>query len=147
MFTPEQLADRDVALGKELFGPIMHVLITLSYFIGILVIGLIIYSDVSGRRRSFGVMKALGFRLPAIARGIIMQNGLLLLLAYPIGVALAYTVARGIEWKMPVYLVYVTDPSGLVTVLLGVICMMLLGSLLPLRLVAQTDPMLAFQEE
>lgn len=147
VFTPQQLANKDKQLGEELFGPIMGVLISLSYVIGMLVIGLIIYSDVSARRRNFGVMKALGFRLSHIARGVLAQTLMLVVVAIPLGVFFAYLVAEAIEWSMPVYLVHVFDVTGLWRTFIGVMVMTMLGSLLPLRVIARTDPMLAFQVE
>jgi len=147
VFTPQQLAQNDVALGKELFGPIMGVLISLSYMIGLLVIGLIVYADVSVRRHDYGVMKALGFRLSHIVRGVMVQTMMLMVFAFPIGVSVASLVAIGIEWRAPVYMVDVLEPLGLVHVLSGVIVMMILGGLLPLRLIARTDPVIAFQVE
>ncbi len=147
VFQPGTLANNDKALGKELFGPIMNVLVILSYIIGMLVIGMIIYSDVSLRRRSFAVMKALGFKLSHIAKGILIHSMIIVLLAYPIGVFLAHMTSMGIEFNMPVYLVQVLEPFGLLKVLIGVLAMMIIGSLLPLRLITKTDPVLAFQVE
>ncbi len=147
VFRPKSLAKKDVELGQELFGPIMTVLIMLAYIIGMLVIGLIIYSDVSQRRRNFAVMKALGFKLSQIARGIIWQSLILVFLAFPIGVLLAYLTGKGIEQNMPVYLIEIMDPDGLLKVLSGVLFMMVLGSLLPLRMIRRTDPVIAFQAE
>lgn len=147
VYTPQELANKDVELGKELFGPIMNVLIILSYIIGMLVIGLIIYSDVSLRQRNYAVMKALGFRLSQIAKGIMAYTFMLVLFAYPIGVISAYLTGLLIEFNMPVYLIQVIDPMGLVKVLSGVMIMLLLGSLLPLRMIVHTDPVIAFQAE
>ena len=147
VFLPKMLAQKDKAMGKELFGPIMSVLIILSYLIGMLVIGIIIYSDVSLRRRNFAVMKALGFKLSDIAKGILIHSAILVLLAYPFGVFIAQMASMGIEFNMPVYLVQVLEPFGLFKVLLGVLVMMIFGSLLPLRLISKTDPVLAFQVE
>ena len=147
VFRPEDLAKNDVKLGKELFGPIMNVLIILSYVIGMLVIGLIIYSDVSLRRRNFAVMKALGFKISHLVKGVIAQTSVLVSFSYPVGVLLAYLVAKAIEFNMPVYLVHVIDLGGLLKVLVGVLVMMVIGSLLPLRLITRTDPVTAFQAE
>ncbi|VAW97103.1 hypothetical protein MNBD_GAMMA21-850 [hydrothermal vent metagenome] len=147
VYLPQELANNDVALGEELFGPIMNVLIILSYIIGMLVIGLIIYSDVGLRRRNYAVMKALGFSQLKIAKGIIAQTSILVLFSFPSGVLLAYLAAKGIEVNMPVYLVQIIDASGLAKVFLGVVVMTLIGSLLPLRLIARTDPAIAFQAE
>jgi putative ABC transport system permease protein len=147
VYSPAALAQNDVELGQELFGPIMSVLIYLSYIIGMLVIGLIIYSDVSGRRRNFAVMKALGFRVKHIAKGVLVQNMLHVLIAYPVGVVLAVLISLGIERSMPVYLVDVTEPDGLAMVFFGVLIMVMAGGLMPLRFIAKTDPMTAFREE
>jgi len=72
---------------------------------------------------------------------------LVILLAYPFGVLLAQLASTGIEYNMPVYLVVVLEPFGLLKVLFGVVIMMILGSLLPVRMIARTDPVLAFQVE
>jgi len=147
VFQPQALADNDVALGKELFGPIMNVLVSLSYAIAMLVIGLLIYADVSARRRNFGALKALGFGLRRIATGVVMQFALLVLVAYPLGVVLAAAVGGVIEWAAPVYRVYALEPGALVRTFLGVAGMVLAGGLLPLRVIARTDPLIVFQAE
>jgi len=147
VFRPQQLAANDVALGAELFGPIMNVLISLSYIVAMLVIGLMVYADVSARRRTYGILKALGFRMAQIARAVLAQVHLLMLVAFPLGVALAYLVGSGIEWAAPVYRVYVLEPMGLIKTFLGVVAMIIVGGLLPLRMIARTDPIIAFQAE
>lgn len=144
VFTPAELASNDRAVGKELFGPIMGMLISLSYIIGLLVIGLIIYSDVSARQRSFAVMKALGFRLFHIAYSVVAQSFLMVIFAFPFGVLVAKVIAVGIEYNIPVYKVYIFDSVGLSYTLIGVILITFLGSLMPLRLVAKEDPVSAF---
>jgi len=147
VFTPRELAEQDKALGKELFGPIMHVLISLSFVVGMLVVGLIVYADVSARNRNYGVLKALGFRLSHIAWGVISQMWLLAMIAFPVGVFFALAVANAIEINMPVYRVLIMDTTGLLQTFAGLMLMVVLGSLLPLRLIARTDPMIAFQVE
>ena len=147
VFLPGTLANNDKALGKELFGPIMNVLVILSYIIGLLVIGMIVYSDVSLRRRNYAVMKALGFKFSHITKGILIHSTTVVLLAYPFGVFFAHLTSIGIELNMPVYLVQVLEPLGLLKVLFGVLGMMIFASLLPLRMISKTDPVLAFQVE
>ncbi len=61
VFVPEKLAQEDESLGRVLFGPIMELLIGVGYVIGVLVIGIIMFSEVDTRRREFGVLMALGF--------------------------------------------------------------------------------------
>jgi FtsX-like permease family/MacB-like periplasmic core domain len=145
--TPREIADNDMALGEELFGPIMGVLISLSYVIGMLIVGLIVYADVSARRRMFGILKALGFRVSHIATAVMMQMLLLALVAFPLGALLATVVGAGIEWNMPVYRIYLLDATGLIKTFVGLLLMVIIGALLPLRLIARTDPVIAFQTE
>jgi putative ABC transport system permease protein len=145
--TPREIADNDMALGEELFGPIMGVLISLSYAIGMLIVGLIAYADVSARRRMFGVLKALGFRVSHIASAVMMQMLLLALVAFPLAVLLALGVGTAIEWNMPVYRIHFLEADGLSRTFLGLVLMVIAGGLLPLRLIARTDPMIAFQSE
>lgn len=147
VFTPREIADNDRELGKELFGPIMGVLISLSYVIGMLIVGLIVYAEVSARRRTFGVLKALGFRASHIASGVMMQMQLLALVAFPVGVLLALGVGAGIEWNTPVYRIHIWDAAGLSRAFFGLVLMVIIGGLLPLRLIAQTDPVIVFQAE
>jgi ABC-type antimicrobial peptide transport system permease subunit len=72
---------------------------------------------------------------------------MLLVLAWPLGVGLAFAVATGIEALAPVYRVYVLEPAGLAWALAGVLAMALAGAALPLRVVARADPTIAFQGE
>lgn len=144
---PGEVAANDVALGKELFGPIMGVLISLSYLIGMLIIGLIVYADVSAKQRTFGVLKALGFRVSHIGAGVMFQMLVLGLVAFPLGLLLALGVGAGIEWNMPVYRIQIMDINGLLKTFVGLVLMIIVGGLLPLRLIARTDPLIAFQTE
>jgi len=146
-YTPRQIADNDMALGKELFGPIMGVLISLSYVIAMLIVGLIVYAEVSARSRMYGVMKALGFGVSRIASSVMIQMQLLSLLALPLGLLLALAIGAVIEWKMPVYRIHILEMVGLMRTFVGLELMVIVGTLLPLRLIARTDPLIAFQTE
>lgn len=147
VFTSDELAGNDVALGRELFSPIMGALIGLAYLIGILVVGLIVYADTIARRRAFGVMKALGFRLRHMIATVSAQTLMLLVLAWPLGLGIALAVAAAIETLAPVYRIYVLEPAGLAWAAAGVLAMALAGAALPLRVVARADPAIAFQAE
>lgn len=145
VMTPEQLADNDVAMGKALFGPIMGLLVMIGYFIGILVVGLIMYADVRGRLNNFAVLKALGFGFHKLALAVSLQVLLLLAIAVPCGVLLATSVAQAIETASPLYLIRIFAPLAFSKTLLASLGFALLGSLIPLRLVQRSDPVMAFQ--
>ncbi len=145
VWTPQQLAYNDEQMGSNLFGPVLGLLIGLAYVVGFLVVGLIVYAEVHGRLRDFGVLKALGLRLSQLVSSIILQTLILLLVAFPLGVFIAWGTAACIEWIVPLYRVPILDPSGLVRTLVACMVFSVLGGLIPLRLVASADPMIAFK--
>lgn len=144
VFTPEALAGNDINLGRTLFGPVMRLLLAVSYVIGVLVVGLIVYADINARRRNFGVLLALGFDHRRIGTTVLAQAGLLLLLAFPLGVLLAETIAQVVHGLVPLYLVEISTPGVLGKALAGVVAMAAAGALLPLRLLRRVDPQLVF---
>ncbi len=146
VYSPEEMAQNDVEMGQSLFGPIMGLLVSVAYVVGLLVVGLIVYADVRGRMRTFGVLKALGFRLSQLAAGVTIQTLLFLVAAFPLGVVLGWGVAECIEFLAPLYQVPVFDASALARTFAAGIVFALLGGMLPLRLIAGIDPVLAFKE-
>ena len=60
---------------------------------------------------------------------------------------LALAVGTGIEWNMPVYRIHILDMVGLSKTFFGLVLMVIIGGALPLRLIARTDPVIAFQAE
>jgi putative ABC transport system permease protein len=147
VYSPEEMAQSDVGMGQSLFGPIMGLLVSVAYVVGLLVVGLIVYADVRGRTRTFGVLKALGFRLSQLASGVMIQTLMFLVAAFPLGVVLAWAMAESIEFVAPLYRVPIMDAFALARTFAGGIAFALLGGMLPLRLIAGIDPIMAFKED
>ncbi len=145
VFTPEKLADRDVNMGRLFFGPIMGLLVSVGYIIGILVVGLIMYADVRGRIKSFAVLKALGFPARRLNMAVLYQSVLLLALAAPLGAGAAYILALFIESAAPVYYIYLAEPGTLATTMIASLAFAVIGALVPLRTIHRSDPMIVFQ--
>lgn len=145
VYTPAEMAQNDVELGMGLFGPVLGLLVGISYVVGVLVVGLIIYADVRGHRRTYGVLKALGFRLRHLAAGVAAQTLLLLVLAFPLGTLFGWAAASCIEIAAPLYRVPILDPEGLVRTFGAGVAFALAGGMLPLRAIAAIDPIVAFR--
>jgi ABC-type antimicrobial peptide transport system permease subunit len=145
VFTPEQMAANDVRLGKSFFGPVMRLLIVVTYVIGLLVVSLIMYASVRARLHSFAVLKALGFTHRHLVMAVLLQALMVLAVALPVGVLAGQGIAQGINVTTPLYLVHFLDPVILGRTLLASIGFALLGALTPLRAIRRADPMLAFQ--
>jgi hypothetical protein len=145
VFTPEQLAENDVELGRTLFGPVMGVMIGAGYLIALLVVGMIMFASAYARLRSFGVLKALGFPNSALAKAVVMEALLLTLFAIPVALLMALCGAWVIESLAPLYLVPVLEPLPLLRTFVAAQLLALLGALLPVRSVSHLDPVIVFR--
>lgn len=144
VFTPTQLAENDLALGRTLFGPVMNALISVGYVICFLVIGIIAFSVSQGQQRSFGVLKALGFTNRSLTRAMLLQIIFLTVLAFPVGLLLAGLIAISVEHIAPLYEVQIFGPLLLARTAAVAVLLAGLGALLPVRLIAQLDPTTVF---
>jgi len=146
VFTPEEVAARDVQMGRTFFAPIMGLLVMVAYVIGLLVVALIMYADVRSRLRSFAVLKALGFSFGKLLIAVLLQAFLLLVIALPIAVLLGQSIAVFINKTAPLYLIQIFEPLVFVQTIAAGIGFALVGALIPLRMVRRSDPMIAFEE-
>lgn len=145
IYSAEQIAMNDVSLGRTFFAPIMGVLVFVGYIIGLLVISLIMYSDISNNKKNYAVLKALGFPFYKLVMTVFFMSVLLLLVAIPIGSILAFVVALSIEHSAPVYLIQIFELSVFSQTLLACSGFALVGSFVPLISIKRCDPLLAFQ--
>lgn len=142
---PAVLAQNDENMGRELFAPILNLLLGLSYGAGALAIGLFMYAAVRGRQKMLGVMRALGFSLRHLVGSIVAEALLSTLAAIPLGVLMAVGLARLIERLDPVYLLPVTEPGALIRTAGVALALAIAGALMPLRTLMRLDPATAFR--
>lgn len=145
VFLPGDLARKDEALGRELLGPILSLLLVVSYGIGILVVGMFMFATVQGRRRTLGVLKALGFRSRALGGAVMLEAAILIMLALPVGVALSHAIAQIMEEIAPVYVIIASEPSAVARTALVCVAFAALGALIPVRAIATIDPAMVFR--
>lgn len=145
VFVPSALAANDRELGRTMLGPIFNLITAVSFVIGILVIGLIMYASVSARRRSLGVLKALGFSTLYLSGSVLFEAAVITLLAFPLGVGLDWAVAAVVDSVAPLYVVLFNDPAALLSTALGCAGFALAGSLVPVRVIANLEPAMVFR--
>lgn len=143
---PRDFALSDEELGRELLGPILNLLLGLSYGIGAMAIGMFTFAAVRSRRKSLGVLRALGFSANRIVAGVVAEAVATALAAVPLGIVLAIGLAALIEWIAPVYLLQVLEPQALLQTALVAVVLAVLGALAPLRMLMRLDPATAFRE-
>jgi len=145
VMTPQQIASNDVSMGRVFFSPIMGLLVTIGYIIGMLIVGLIMYVEIRSRLIIFSVLKALGFSFTRLFTSILIQSILLLVITIPIGIILATMLAYSIEAFAPVYLFRIFDSYVLMKTLIACFGFAVIGSMIPAYSLRRTDPVLAFQ--
>ncbi len=143
---PKVLAKNDENIGREMMGPVLNLLLWLSYIIGALAIGIFMFAAVRAGQKSFGVLRALGFTTRHLITGVIVEAVAITLLALPLGILLASGLAVLIENYAPVYLVLANEPAAIVRTTLIAIVLAVLGALAPLQILRKLDPATAFRE-
>jgi putative ABC transport system permease protein len=145
VFMPEALAQRDVELGESFVAPVLGLLLLVTYVIGVLVVGLFMFSAIDARRRALGVLRALGFTSRALAGSIISEVTIVILLAIPIGMVVAWGIAETIQGLAPLYLTLPLEPVQVLRTAVGSLVFGLAGAVVPVRAVARLDPAIAFR--
>jgi putative ABC transport system permease protein len=145
VFVPERLAANDVALSRALLGPILDVLTGTGYMIGVLVTAIVMFATVHARRRSFGLLKALGFAPGFLSRSVVLEALVLVVAALPFGVLLALGIGAVIEATMPLYRILPTEPVSTIRTALACLAFAAVGALAPVRLIRRIDPSLVFR--
>lgn len=145
VFLPEELAQKDENLGRELLGPILGLLLVVSYGIGVLVVSMFMFAAVRGRRRNLGVLKALGFQPRTLGIAVLFEATILTLMGLPIGVLLALIIAEIIDTIAPIYLILATEPIAIIRTTVVCLAFGVLGALVPVRAIAHIDPANVFR--
>jgi putative ABC transport system permease protein len=140
VFTPDQLALNDRALGRTMLGAVLAVLIGLAYLAGTLVVALFMFTTAEGRRRDLGIMKALGFPDRSILISVAGEALLLMVMAIPLGVVASQLTASAVNAMMPVYLILPTVPGPLLSAIAACGAFALIGAIWPLHFIRGLEP-------
>lgn len=145
IYQPGPLAENDAAMGRALLGPVIGVLIMLSYLIALMVIGMVLYANARARRRVYGVLMALGFRRGQLLGGLASEGLGITAAAIPVAVLIAWGIARSISTQAPLYLLPVLEPLPLVRTALAALVIALLSAGGVLMTLARLEPAIAFR--
>ena len=87
--SPSELSAHDVAFGRELFGPVLNLMVGIAWLAAVLAIGLTMYAAIIDRRRDFGIMKALGVGSAGLAGAVVAEALIICALSFPMALLLA----------------------------------------------------------
>lgn len=134
----------DVTLLARFFSIPLQLMVAIAFLVGTLVVGLVIYTATTERRREYGVLKAIGARNRLLYVVVTTQALLAALAGAAIGVGLAYGGAQLIMALRPQFLVTLS-PLAVVQAVGATLVMAALAAFFPARLLARLAPADAFR--
>ncbi|HKZ55121.1 MAG TPA: ABC transporter permease [Anaerolineales bacterium] len=134
----------DLRLFARFFSAPVQLMVGIAFLVGVLVVGLVIYTATVERQREYGVLKALGARNGLLYRVVGAQALIAAAFGVLLGVVLAYAASRGIMAARPQFLI-VLEPTEAATALVAGLAMALVAALLPARLIAGLAPAEVFR--
>ncbi len=140
-----EMMANDLKLFAKIFSAPIQLMAAIAFFVGTLVVGLIIYTATVERQREYGVLKAIGARNGVLYRVVATQAIIAAGAGSGIGVVAAYGAAELIMNLRPQFLI-VYEPSAVAQALVAGIGMALLAALFPARVVAGLAPAEVFRK-
>jgi ABC-type antimicrobial peptide transport system permease subunit len=135
----------DVTLIARFFSIPLQLMVVIAFLVGTLVVGLVIYTATTERRREYGMLKAIGARNGLLYRIVTLQALLAALAGSILGVGLAFGVAQLIMATRPQFLVTLSAVA-IAQAIGATLLMAILAALFPARLLGRLAPAEAFRK-
>jgi len=142
--TKTEVIENDTKLLVEVFSAPIRLMAGIAVLVGVLVVGLVIYTATIERFREYGMLKAIGSGNGLLYKLVAVQAVVAAGLGSLAGIALAAALARLIMILRPEFLI-VLQTSSIVIAFVSGVAMALLAGLLPARSVARLEPAAAFR--
>ncbi len=143
VLTQNEFVNNNRAELEESFLPIVEALVIIGFLIGVLVIGLTVYTSTIDKSREYGVLKAVGINNRQLY-GIVLMQALITTMA---GLLLGMGLSAGIN-RLLAYLINITPILSYRSLLIGcaaVLGMGAMASLVPIRRLVKIDPSEVFK--
>jgi len=144
VFTASELAQKDADFTEELFISMMGIITLLTFLIGVLIIGMVIYILTLEKLRDFAVLKAVGTTNGQIYKTVIIQTFISAFLGFILGLLIALGLEYLTTQVITTQFTIVVEPGYIWTVLVASVVMALLASYVPIRKVFKVEPTLVF---
>jgi len=139
-----QVIANDRALMARVYDAPIGLMVAIAFVVGVLVVGLVIYTATIERRREYGAVKAIGARNRTLYLVVAAQAGITAAGGAIAGVALAYGAGVALMAWRPQFLVTI-EPDAVAVVLAASLLMALLAALAPARVIARLEPAEVFR--
>ncbi|NOY98438.1 MAG: ABC transporter permease [Chloroflexi bacterium] len=144
LMTQEAFAASDQEMIRQMGADILQAMNIVAYIVGLLVIGLTIYTATLERAREYGVLKAIGANTFHLMQVVFVQAFISTALGFAAGVGLSYAVAALVSRLYPEMLVLI-EPETLLQQIPVLLVVTGLAALLPLGRIARLDPVSVFK--
>jgi putative ABC transport system permease protein len=134
----------DQKLMARVYDAPIGLMVIITFIVGVLIVGLIIYTATTERRREYGALKAIGARNGLLYRVVAVQALIAVVVGSVLGVGLALGAAAGLMAWRPQFRVEL-EPVVIGVVLASSLVMALLAALAPAREVAGLEPAEVFR--
>ena len=134
----------DAKLMARVYDAPIGLMVAIAFVVGVLVVGLVIYTATIERRREYGAIKAIGARNRTLYRVVTIQAVIAAAVGALVGIGLAYAAGAALMTWRPQFLVDI-EPAAIGVVLASSLLMALLAALIPARSVARLEPAEVFR--
>ncbi|MEZ4666496.1 MAG: FtsX-like permease family protein [Anaerolineae bacterium] len=136
--------DREQDLTQQMSADTLRAMNTVGYLVGLLVIGLTIYTATVERAREYGILKAIGANNRRLVGIVLIQSFIAAVIGYLLGVMLSYAIV-GLADRIFPDVVILIEPSSWLREIPTLVVIVTLAGLLPISRVTRADPMVVFQ--
>ena len=134
----------DQKLMARVYDAPIGLMVAIAFVVGILVVGLVIYTATIEKRREYGAIKAIGARNGTLYRIVAIQALIAAGVGAAAGVGLAYASGVALMAWRPQFLVDI-DPAAVGVVLASSLLMALVATIMPAWAAAQLEPAEVFR--
>ena len=144
VMTRDAFVASDKEMIRQMGADIIQAMSGVAYVVGLLVIGLTIYTATVERSREYGVLKAIGADTQTLMQIVTAQAVVSAAIGYVSGVVLAYLIAIVVRELLPEMLILIEPELWLRQIPVFALTT-ILAALLPLGKISRLDPLIVFQ--
>jgi len=143
--TKKDMAANDLKLFAKVFSAPLRLMVGISFLVGTMVVGLIVYTATVERQREYGVIKAIGAKNRFLYQIVLTQALFASIAGSALGILLANGAAQWIMSARPQFLI-LFDPVDGGQALLAGLGMALIAAVFPTRVIASLAPAEVFRK-
>lgn len=144
VFTREEFSSNNAAVIRQGILPILTVIVAIAFVIGVIIVGLVVYSATLEKYREYGVLKAVGASGPQLYRIVLEQSLISSLMGFAVGALASFWVARLVR-RIVVQLSVSFSWKQFAAAFAAAIVMSVMASWMPARKINNIDPVIVFK--